>query len=219
MRNSPGIVTDQVQNFIREFGLRESAPLAELRTATKNKFKGFLLLPEAGQFLELLLKLTQAKRTLDIGCFTGYSALVAALAMGKDANVVTFDINEEFTAVAQEYWQKNQVADRIELLMGSAKDSLQKLIAEGKSRTFDASFIDADKANYQVYIDLSHELVRQGGFILLDNVLWSGTTADPETTDNTGKHFAVLTKLLQNDERFDYTLLPVGDGLTLLRKR
>ncbi len=216
---SPGIVTEQVQNFIREFGVRETTPLKELREVTTNKFKGFLLLPEAGQFLDVLLKLIQAKRTLDVGCFTGYSALVAALAMGKQSEVITFDINEEFTAVAGEYWKKNGVHQQIQLKMGAATDSLQSLISSGQSGTFDASFIDADKSNYQAYIDLSCELVRKGGFILLDNVLWRGTTADPKTEDATGQHFYALTKRLQSDERFDYTLLPIGDGLTLLRKR
>lgn len=219
MQKTPGILDPQVQNFIREFGLREPQALRELRTATVNSFRGFLLTPEAGQFLQLLLKLTNAKRVLDIGCFTGYSSLASALAMGKDGRVITFDVSEEFTKTAREHWAKNGVSHQIELQMGSAVESLQALIAKGEKEKFDASFIDADKANYENYIELSYQLVRPGGFLLLDNVLWQGTTADPQTGDKTGALFAKITKKLQSDERFDFEVLSIGDGLMLLRKR
>ena len=219
MQNSPGIVTPQISEYVKTFGLREPQILAELREETVKRQKGFLLMPETGQALTFLYKLIGAKRSLDVGCFTGYSALTAALAMGQDSEVISLDINEEWTQLAREFWKKANVDKQITLKLKPALESLDELINNGRSGQFDAAFIDADKSNYSAYVERCYTLVRQGGLIALDNTLWKGTVADSNPSDRTAGLFRELTANLQKDERFDFALLTIGDGITVLRKR
>jgi caffeoyl-CoA O-methyltransferase len=171
--------------------------------------------PEQGHFMGLLMKILHAKKTLDIGTFTGYSALAVALALPKDGKVVAFDLNEEWTTTAREYWQKAGIAEKIDLKLGPAQESLQQLIDQGQSGSFDFAFIDADKANYDTYYEQSLQLVRPGGIIAIDNVLWDGKVADPAIHDESTLAIRNLNTKLLNDKRVIISMLPVGDGLTL----
>ena len=162
---------------------------------------------------------TRRAKNLEIGVFTGYSSMVVAKAMGPEGKVVALDVNEEFTAVARRHWAKAGVASRIELRLRPAAESLKELVAAGESGTFDFAFIDADKANYDIYYEYALELVRPHGLIAIDNVLWDGKVIDP--SDQTADTVAIraLNEKIQGDKRVDVALVPIGDGLTLALKR
>jgi predicted O-methyltransferase YrrM len=208
-----------LQSYIRSVGVREDADLAALREETANHALAQMQIgPEQGHLMALLVRLLGARRTLEVGVFTGYSAMVVAKAMGPAGKVVALDINEEFTAIARRHWAKAGVADLIDLRLAPAVDSLKALMAANQSGSFDFAFIDADKANYDTYYEYALKLVRRGGLIALDNVLWSGQVADP--TDQTADTVAIraINQKLYADRRVDATLLPIGDGLTLALK-
>ncbi|MEM8505789.1 MAG: class I SAM-dependent methyltransferase, partial [Cyanobacteria bacterium P01_D01_bin.1] len=158
------------------------------------------------------------KKTLEIGVFTGYSALSVALALPEDGRIVACDVNERDCAIAQTYWQKAKVAHKIDLRIAPALDTLDSLIANGESSTFDFAFIDADKSNYDNYYEKSLQLVRPGGLITIDNMLWYGRVADPDIKDNRTKRLRALNAKVLNDKRVMISLLPVGDGLLLAVK-
>jgi predicted O-methyltransferase YrrM len=169
--------------------------------------------------MALLVQLMGARRTLEVGVFTGYSALAVALALPADGQVVACDVSEEYTAIARRYWQQAGVADKIDLRLGPAAETLAALIANGETGQFDFAFIDADKSGYDTYYEQTLQLVRPGGLIAIDNVLWSGRVADATVQDNrTGKIRALNAKIHQ-DDRVDLSLVPIADGLTLARKR
>jgi caffeoyl-CoA O-methyltransferase len=174
--------------------------------------------PEQGQFMALLVRLTGARRILEIGVFTGYSSLAMALALGRDARFTCCDISEEYTAVARKYWAKAGVADRIELKLGPAAETLKGLL-KGSEGEIDFAFIDADKTNYETYYDLALQLLRPGGLIAIDNVLWGGDVANPKKMDEDTEAIRRINKKVHADERVDVSLVPIGDGLTLARKR
>jgi caffeoyl-CoA O-methyltransferase len=175
--------------------------------------------PEQGQFMALLAELIGARRVLEVGTFTGYSALAVALALPADGRIVACDVNEDTTAVARRYWAEAGVADKIELRLGPAVDTLEALLAEGGGETFDFAFIDADKVNYDAYYEGALALLRQGGLMVIDNVLWSGAVADPERQDADTSALRALNAKLHDDQRISLSLLPVSDGITLARKR
>jgi predicted O-methyltransferase YrrM len=175
--------------------------------------------PDQGQLMALLIRLTGARRCLEIGTFTGYSALAVALALPDDGRIVCCDVNERTTAVAQRYWQMAGVAGKIELRLGPAVETLSALVAAGEAGRFDFAFIDADKDNYDAYYEASLRLLRRGGLIAIDNVLWGGAVADPRYQDADTAALRALNRKLRDDERVEPCMLPIGDGLTLARIR
>ena len=208
-----------LQEYVRRWGMREDADLAALRHETaSHPWAMMQISPEQGHLMSLLVRLIGARKTLEVGVFTGYSAMVVAKAMGPLGRVVALDISEEFTAVARRHWERAAVADRIDLRLRPAAQSLAELAAAGESGTFDFAFIDADKGGYDTYYEYALQLVRRGGLIAIDNVLWSGKVADP--ADQTPDTLAIraLNEKVHADARVDATLLPVGDGLTLALK-
>ena len=205
-----------LQAYVRSFGMREDADLAALREETaKHPWAGMQISPEQGHLMALLVRILGARKSLEVGVFTGYSAMVVAKAMGPKGKVIALDISEEFTAIARRHWAKGGVADRIDLRLRPAADSLRALVEAGESDTFDFAFIDADKEHYDIYYEYALKLVRRGGLIAIDNVLWQGKVAD--ATDQTADTVAIraLNKKVHEDSRVDATLVSIGDGLTL----
>ena len=213
---------DRLYDYVLEASLREHPALAELRAATRDHPRaGMQISPEQGQLLALLVKLIGARRTIEIGVFTGYSALAVALALPADGAVLACDVSDEFTRVGRPYWQRAGVADKIDLVLEPALHTLDARIAAGEQGRYDFAFIDADKSNYDGYYERCLRLLRQGGLIAIDNTLWSGKVAekvdaseDPDTAA-----LQALNLKLRDDARVDMALLPIGDGLTLARKR
>jgi caffeoyl-CoA O-methyltransferase len=199
--------------------MREDADLAALREETaKHPYAQMQIGPEQGHLMALLVRLLGARKCLEVGVFTGYSAMVVAKAMGRGGKVVALDVSEDFTAVARRHWAKAGVSDQIDLRLRPAAESLKAMVAANETETFDFAFIDADKANYDSYYEYALKLVRRGGLIAIDNVLWSGKVVDP--TDQTADTVAIraINKKIHDDGRVDSTLLPIGDGLTLALK-
>ncbi|MGI9290326.1 MAG: O-methyltransferase [Gammaproteobacteria bacterium] len=210
---------ENIHAYLARVSLRESALLEELREETSHlEMARMQIGPEQGQFMALLLKLMGAKKYLEVGTFTGYSALVCAEALPADGEVYALDISEEWTAIAQRYWEQADVADRINLMLGDAAKTMQNMLPE-KAGSIDCIFIDADKPGYQTYVDLAWQLLRQGGLIILDNVLWDGAVADPDDIEEDTIALRELNQAMLKDERFDLSMVPVGDGLTLAMKR
>ncbi|NEP37682.1 MULTISPECIES: class I SAM-dependent methyltransferase [unclassified Moorena] len=210
----------KLYEYFHSVSLREAEILTQLRQETAQHPMGVMqIAPEQGQFMALLIQLMEAKKTLDIGVFTGYSSLVVALALPPDGKVVACDTSEEYTAIARRYWQMAGVAEKIDLHIAPALETLDSLLADFQGGTFDFAFIDADKANYDSYYERSLELVRPGGLILIDNVLWLGKVADPEITDNRTESIRALNQKIQQDQRVTISLVPIADGLTLALKR
>ncbi|OUL33882.1 class I SAM-dependent methyltransferase [Nostoc sp. 106C] len=206
-------------NYLLSVSLRESEILAQLRHETaQHPMARMQIAPEQGQFMALLVQLIGAKKTLELGVFTGYSTLVVALALPSDGKVVACDVNEEFTAIARRYWQQAGVADKIDLHIAPALETLDSLLAAGEAETFDFAFIDADKSNYDAYYERSLQLVRAGGLIAIDNVLWSGRVADLQVQDNRTRKIHTFNQKLHQDQRITLSLIPIGDGLTLALK-
>ena len=219
MSNQTIQVDDDLYQYILSTSLREHALLRELREETSQmEMARMQIAPEQGQFMALLMKLTGARRYLEVGTFTGYSALVCALAMPDDAELYALDISEEWTAVARRYWEQAGVAERIKLRLGSAAETMQSMLSDQKN-SFDAIFIDADKTGYAAYIQYGFELLRPGGFLMLDNVLWGGGVIDQADDDEDTVAIRRVNEAMLADERFDLSLVPIGDGLTLARKR
>jgi caffeoyl-CoA O-methyltransferase len=213
-------LTDQLYAYLLEVSLREPPLLARLREETAALSGAEMQIsPEQGQFMGFLVELTEARRCLEVGTFTGYSALAVALALPPDGRVVTCDIDEETTAVARRYWAEAGVADKIELRLGAARATLEQMIGGGEAGGFDFAFIDADKENYGVYYEQTLALLRPGGLMLIDNVLWSGAVADPARDDSDTVAIRALNQTLRDDPRVSLSLLPIGDGLSLARKR
>lgn len=213
-------VTDRLNAYIDATTLREPDVLRRLRAETARMPQaGMQISPLQGQFMQLLIKLTGAKKTLEVGVFTGYSSLSVALALPPDGRIVACDVSEAFTGVARRYWAEAGVSDKIDLRLGPAVETLDALLAEGQAATFDFAFIDADKEHYVTYYERALQLVRPGGLIAVDNVLWGGAVADPDDTERDTESIRALNQLVLRDERVDECLLPIGDGLTLSRKR
>jgi caffeoyl-CoA O-methyltransferase len=219
MSNRTIELTDPLYAYLLAVGVKEPDILRELRdrTATMPEF-GMQISPEQGQFIFWLLQTLQARRTIEIGVFTGYSALVSALALPSDGKIVACDISEKFTAIARDFWQRADVADRIDLHLRPALETLEELLQQGQRGQFDFVFIDADKENYAAYYEAVLPLLRRGGVIAVDNVLWSGRVIDPTVSDSSTVALRAFNKKLHDDARISLSLLPIGDGLTLARK-
>lgn len=210
----------QLYDYLQSVSLREPEILTQLRQETaQHPMAQMQIAPDQGQFMALLVQLIGAKKTLEVGVFTGYSSLVVALALPPEGKVVACDVSQEYTSIARRYWQQAGVADKIDLHIAPAQETLKSLLAEGQAGTFDFAFIDADKSNYEIYYELALELVRPGGLIIVDNVLWSGRVADPQVQDNRTKAIRSLNQKLHQDQRVTLSLVPIGDGLTLALKR
>lgn len=221
MSNRTIQVDDRLYDYLLENSLREADILRQLRaeTAKLGRVKQMQIAPEQGQFMALLAELTGAQKMLEVGTFTGYSALACALAMPPDAQIIACDVSEEWTRIARQYWQEAGVSEKITLKIGPAAHTLKTLLDEGQANTFDLMFIDADKNGYDTYYEYGLKLVRPGGLILIDNVLWGGDVADPSVQDEDTKAIRALNQKLAADNRIGLSMLPVGDGLTLARRR
>ena len=209
----------QLYEYLLSVSVREAEVLQKLREETANHPAARMqIAPEQGQFMALLVQLLGAKKTLDIGVFTGYSSLVVALALPGEGKVVACDIDEKSTAIARRYWQEAGVADKIDLYIAPAIETLDKFIDEGQAGTFDFAFIDADKRNYDNYYEQALKLIRPGGLIAVDNVLWSGRVADPQDEDKRTVAIRAFNQKLAQDRRVKISLVPIADGLTLALK-
>lgn len=213
-------LTDALYQYLLEHSLREPAVLERLRVETQRLERASMQIsPEQGQFLALLVRLVGARHCLEIGTFTGYSSTAVALALPPDGRLLCLDVNEEWTARARRAWSDAGVADKVELRLAPALDSLDALNEEGASGRFDFAFIDADKGNYGRYYEAVLELLRPGGLVAVDNTLWGGRVADPEADDADTRAIREFNDRVHGDARVDAVLLPLGDGLTLARKR
>ena len=210
----------QFYSYYQSICLRESPILAQLRQETASQPLAVMqIAPEQGQFMAFLVQAIGARKTLEIGVFTGYSALVVALALPPQGKLIACDLSEEYTSIARRYWQQAGVADKIDLRIAPALETLDQLIAGGESNSFDFVFIDADKSNYDRYYERALQLVRRGGIIAIDNVFWSGRVAAADSTDNRTKIIRSLNAKIQQDERVNISIIPIGDGLTLAMKK
>lgn len=211
---------DRLYDYLLSVSLREPEILLQLREETARLPNARMqIAPEQGQFMALLVQLLGATKTLEIGVFTGYSSLCVALALPPNGKILACDVSEEYTAVARRYWEAGGVAHKIDLRVAPALETLDELLAAGQAGTFDFSFIDADKGNYEGYYERSLQLIRPGGLIAVDNVLWSGRVADSQNQDSSTKTIRAFNEKLHHDERVTLSLVPVADGLTLARKR
>jgi predicted O-methyltransferase YrrM len=213
-------LSDDLLAYLQAVSLREPESLRLLREETARlPMAGMQISPDQGQFMALLVRLIGARHCLEIGTFTGYSALAVALALPAEGRVTCCDVSEEYTAVARRAWAGAGVAAKIDLHLAPARATLDRLRAEGRRGSFDFAFIDADKENYDHYYEASLDLVRKGGLIAIDNVLWSGAVADDAKQDADTRALRALNLKLRDDQRVDISMLPLGDGLTLARIR
>ena len=216
---SMGLPAD-LEQYLVKHGVREPEILARLRDETALiPQHNMQIAPEQGALLALLVELTGAKRCLEIGTFTGYSSLIVALAMPPDGTIVCCDVSEEWTAVARRYWAEAGVADRVDLRLAPALETLDALLADGAEGTFDFAFIDARKSEYPDYHERVVRLLRSGGLAAYDNVLWGGAVADESKQDEDTLAIRRLNDRLATDERVTIAMLPLADGVTLARKR
>jgi predicted O-methyltransferase YrrM len=213
-------ITDALAEYIRASSLREPEVLSRLREETAALPRGSMqITPEQGQFFSLLIQMLNAKDTLEIGVFTGYSSIAVALALPSDGRLTACDISDEFTQVARRYWKEAGVTNKIELRLAPALETLDALIADGGAGSFDFVFIDADKQNYDAYYERSLVLLRSGGVLAIDNVLWKGQVADPQIKDPETEAIRKLNAKIACDNRVIASMLPIGDGLTLALKK
>ena len=218
-RRSIGL-DDAVHDYLLDVSLREKDVLRRLREETASRENADMqIAPEQGQFMALLVRLIGAERTLEVGTFTGYSALVVAFALPSHGRVTACEISQEYAAIARRWWQEAGVAEKIELRVAPAAESLDRMLEEGLAGRFDFAFIDADKAGYLDYWERCLRLVRKGGLIAVDNVLWDGRVADPANDEESTIAIRAFNARAQSDDRVDLSLVPVGDGLTLARVR
>ena len=212
---------DRLYDYLLDVSLREDDLARRLRDETANLGNAarMQISPEQGQFMALLVKLAGSEAGIEIGTFTGYSALSVARALPDNGKLVCCDVNDDYTAIGRRFWAEAGIEDKIDLRIAPALETLEALKGEGRQGQFDFAFIDADKENYDGYYEGCLSLLRKGGFILIDNVLWSGSVADPDKDDADTNAIRALNRKLKDDDRIDLSLLPIGDGLTLCRKR
>lgn len=220
MTNKSLNLSERLYDYLLAVSLREPESLVQLRQETdQHPLSNMQIAPEQGQFMALLVRLIGATRAIEIGVFTGYSALAVALALPSTGELIACDVNEEYTAIARRYWQKAGVADKIDLRLAPALETLDQLLQTGQAATFDFVFIDADKENYLNYYERSLQLLRPGGLIAIDNVLWYGQVADPDVQDSSTTAIRAFNAAIHHDERVVLSMIPIGDGLTLAMKR
>ena len=219
MSNRTLQIDDRLYAYLTEVSLRELPVLADLRKETATlAMASMQIAPEQGQFMAFLIRMMGAERCLEVGSFTGYSALVCAMALPAQGRLIALDSSEEWTDIARRYWRTAGVDAKIELRLGLAAESLRDLLDSGERGSFDFMFIDADKTGYRTYFDLGLELLRPGGVMAFDNVLWGGRVADPRVSDEDTVAIRELNRFLLELPDIDLSLVPIGDGLTLVRK-
>ncbi|MCB1683840.1 MAG: class I SAM-dependent methyltransferase [Pseudomonadales bacterium] len=214
-------LTETLYEYLIQTGTRESAVARALREATRDATPahGMQISPEQGAFMALLVRLIGARRAIEVGTFTGYSALVVAEALPADGVLIACDVSDEWTAIGKPFWKQSGVIGKIDLRLRPAVETLDELIASGESGSFDFAFIDADKSNYEKYYERCLELLRIGGVVAIDNVLWGGRVVDAGSTDDDTRAIREINKKVHRDSRVDACILPIGDGLTLAVKR
>jgi predicted O-methyltransferase YrrM len=213
-------LSDQLDDYVREVGTRETEVQRGLRAATAGRRNAMMQIgPDQGQAMAFLVRLIGARRALEIGVFTGYSALAVAAALPADGQLIACDVSAEYTSVGKPFWQQAGVAARIDLRLGPALATLDALLARGEGGKFDFAFIDADKSNYDGYYERCLVLVRKGGLIAIDNVLWSGAVIDAKDVSADTEALRALNRKIQADTRVDMCMLTIGDGVTLVRPR
>ncbi len=213
------IVDKKISNYIEDVSLRESSLLCKLREETAKLPRAVMQIsPLQGQFMSLILKSIGAEKALEVGVFTGYSSVCIATALPEHGKLIACDINEEWTSIAQKYWQDANIAHKIELRLAPAAKTLDDLLREGHSDSFDFAFIDADKESYETYYEKTLRLIRPGGMIMVDNVLWKGYVFDADNHDEETKFIRTFNENRKTDPRVEISLIPVGDGITLIRK-
>ena len=220
MSRYEGLIDPAVVDYILTNSVHESELLARLRKETADHPKSnFQIPPEQGQLMRVLIRMSGAKNVIEVGVFTGYSSLSMALALPSDGRILACDVSEEYTQIARRYWAEAGVANRIDLRIAPAKETLETAIADGGSGKFDFAFIDADKSGYPVYYEQCLKLLRSGGVIALDNMLSRGRVMNPATDDADVRALSAMNRLIYGDRRVDAILLPFGDGLTLAVKK
>jgi predicted O-methyltransferase YrrM len=220
MSNRSQLNLASLYDYLFDVSVRDTPLLKALRDETaQDPMARMQIAPEQGQFMALLVKLTGARSIIEIGTFTGYSSLCMAQALPDNGRLICCDVSEEWTAMARSYWEKAGVAHKIDLRIAPALDTLRLLLDNGQGESFDMAFVDADKANYRAYYECCLSLLKPGGLILLDNTLWSGRVADESVTDEDTLALRAFNASLKDDMRIDFSLLPMADGLTLVRKR
>ncbi|MCY4608428.1 MAG: class I SAM-dependent methyltransferase [bacterium] len=219
-RKTAGLDEDLYDYMVRTT-VRDDDILCRLREETLQTggWSAMQIAPDQGQFMALLARLAGARQALEVGVFTGYSSLCVARALGEGGSLVALDVSEEWTSIARRYWAEAGVAERIDLRLAPAVESLERLVAEGRAGSFDIAFIDADKENYDTYYERALVLVRQGGLILIDNVLWGGAVIDDSDQSADTRAIRAINEKVGADDRVDMAMVPTGDGLTIARKR
>ena len=214
-------LTDALHDYLLREGLRESAAAAALRAETRaaTRWHVMQISPEQGAFMAQIVRLIGARRAIEVGTFTGYSALVVAEALPADGSVVACDTSAEWTAIGRPFWERAGVADKIDLRLRPALDTLDALLAAGEAGRFDFAFIDADKPNYDAYYERCLRLLRPGGVVGIDNVLWGGRVADAAVDDEDTRAIRAVNAKVRGDARVDASMLPIGDGFTLAIKK
>src|SRR5690242_13023774 len=220
MSRASFLLPERLAEYYAGVAVREPPLFAELRRETAKLPQAVMqIAPEQGQLMAILVRLMGAKRCIEVGVFTGYSSLAVASALPDDGELLACDVSEEWCAIARRYWVKAGVQKKIRLVLAPAKQTLEKELEAGKGLTYDFAFIDADKTSYRDYYELCLKLLRTGGLIAVDNTLWSGRVADPANTEPDTVALRAFNAFVGKDERVDLCLLPIADGLTLLRKR
>jgi predicted O-methyltransferase YrrM len=218
--NKTILLTDKLYDYLLSVSLHEPPLMKRLRQETARlPYAGMQIAPEQGQFMAFLVRLMDVKKALELGVFTGYSALWVASALPEDGKLIACDVSEEWTSIARRYWTDAGVHTKIDLHLAPALDTLNSMLANGEIGTFDFAFIDADKENYINYYERVLQLLRPGGVIAVDNVLWSGKVADPNETDEASVALREFNRHLYADARIALSMLPIADGLTLALKR
>ncbi len=219
MPNRTVKMTNKLYDYLLDASVKETDVFKRLRKATaKLPYPGMQISPDQGQFFGFLIQLIGARKALEIGTFTGYSAMAVALALPPDGKVICCDVSDEWTSIGKPFWAEAGVADKIDLRLGPAVETLDALIDAGESGSFDFAFIDADKTGYDDYYERSLKLVRANGLIAIDNVLWNGHVADSKHTDESTEALRAIARKVRDDDRVSACMLAVGDGVTLARK-
>lgn len=220
MFKTPTALTPELHEYLLNVSLQEPPLLTELRQETASLPQaGMQLAPEQAQLLAMLARMVGTRRALEVGTFTGYSALSVASVLPSDGQLIACDVSAEWTSMGRRYWERAGLADKIDLRIAPALDTLKALVADGQVGTFDFAFIDADKRNYLNYYELAMELLRPGGLIVVDNVLWHGRLTDPADTHPDTEAIREFNRSLHADTRIWLSVVPIGDGLTLALKR
>jgi predicted O-methyltransferase YrrM len=219
MSNTTERVSAALLDYVRKMGVREHPVLTRLRRTTSRMTAGQMQIsPEQGALMALLVELIGARRAIEVGTFTGYSSLAIALALPKDGQIVACDVSRPWTDIARAHWKAAKVERKIDLRIGPATATLDAMLASGGAGRYDFAFIDADKANYDAYYERALRLLRPGGLMAIDNVLWGGSVIDQSKQSADTKAIRAINKKIARDKRVHVALVPIGDGLTLARK-